>query len=118
MSASNSHIEPPHIISDQNEGLKVIADVLTALKAMRNETAPLAGLLYLKFNTEAELDEWSARFKTISNHYWREKMNKKDDLCYLCVSRVDDRTTLDVFFAETEENVKAIGKLRFPEWDF
>lgn len=95
-----------------------MAEVCCMLDKMRNETSPLCGLLYLKFNTEPELDAWVASFKVVTNHYWREKMNKPDDLYFLCVSRVDDRTTLDLFFAETEENVKMIGKMRFPQWDF
>lgn len=118
MSASNNQIEPPKMITSKKEGVTVIAEVCCMLESMRNETRPLCGMLYLKFNTERELDDWGASFKTVVNHYWRNKMNKKEDLYFLCVSRQDDRTTLDLFFAETEENVKTIGKLRFPDWDF
>ena len=118
MSASSNQIEPPKMITCKNEGVRVMAEVCSLLASMRNETRPLCGLLYLKFNTEPELDEWIATFKTVTNKFWRQRMNKADDLYFFCVSRQDDRTTLDVFFAETEENVKMIAKMRFPEMDF
>jgi hypothetical protein len=117
MSAPNK-IEPPHIVSTKKEGLKVIADVLNGLDAMRQRTAPLCGLLYLKFNTETEMDDWISSFKDISNHYWRQKMRNEDDLYFICCSRENDRTLCDVFFAETLENVKTVARMRFPEMEF
>jgi len=121
MTASANRIEVPKKISSKKDGYEVMADMccgLEELMKVKTADSPLCGILYLEFNTEAELDEWVATFKTMTNLFWHEKMKQKDDLHFLCCSPHDKRTLLDFFFAETEADVKTIAKMRFPGMEF
>jgi hypothetical protein len=117
--SSSDVIEPPRFIATKKEGLSLIANVCVGLQeGMKNDNRPLVGLVYLKFKTEEEMDEWIATFRTITNHFWRHKMNRPDDLHFISCARENARTTVDVIFADTQENVKFAAETRFPGMKF
>ena len=110
----SSNIEPPKVINNKREGLEVMLDVCLGLEEMtKNSSNPCVGMLYLKFKSEAEVDEWTKSAQTIISHHWTEKLKKPHPLHFLCVSKVCAKDTVDVFFAETHETCNEIAQMRF-----
>jgi hypothetical protein len=111
MSASITPLELPKIISSKKEGYEVIAELVKAIVDMKKTSdRPCVGMLYLKFNSEPEMEEWIASFKTL--------MNCKGDMKFLVIGRENDRTLIDMLFADSNENLKTVAKMRFPEMEF
>ena len=113
---SNS-IEPPRVIANKRDGLQVIAETINGVvQAERFASGrPCVGLLYLRFSTEEEADEWMKSFKTLLNHKWRNDLGKPEDICLSCVSKENDRNTIDVFFAPTKALIQECVRMRFPD---
>jgi len=114
MSAHSNKNESPNPISSKKEGLKIIANVLCALETAGNQTAPICGMLYLKFKTGQEMDEWCATFRYIINDYWTEKMKKPGNIHSLFVIR-EGECACAVLFAESKEILEEISRMQFPD---
>lgn len=114
MSSSTNKIEPPKVISSKKEGLKIIANVICALEAAGNQSAPICGMLYLKFKTGSDMDEWCACFRSIIDHCWREKMKKPGNIHSLFVVR-EEVCACAVLFAESKDILEEIARMQFPD---
>lgn len=113
--SSHNEIEPPHIIENKVEGLKVVLQIIAMLDhtASLPEQRPVVGMLYLKFNSEAEANDWNDSFRVLVNDHWCRKLKKSKPLHIMAISKECAKDTLDVLFAETDEVVRDMASMRF-----
>jgi hypothetical protein len=110
-------IEPPIHIKSKDDGFKVIArccDSLTHSRSGERASRPMVMMLFLKFDSTDEGDEFAHTLQHIASHIWKKKLKQTKNLYFLTIHNAYDETT-DIFVAESKETAEMLAKLRFPE---
>jgi len=109
-------IEPPMVITSEEHGIDVIAQTLSTLEITRKKAKdkPVIGMMYLKFNTEKDMDTWLKKFHIVVNAFWKEKCGVQEPLHIQAVSKENDLNTVDVLFADSQDRLRLLVQKRFP----